>query len=147
MEKEIFNGKYIIYSDGKVWSNKRNRFLKCKKIKGYPSFVHHNKTYKIHRLIAELFIPNPNNFQQVNHINGIKGDNRVENLEWINNRDNCIHYHFKENKFTGASFDKSRNKYVTYIRHNSKTIFLGRYNTPEEGHKVYMEYRLKHNLL
>ena len=51
------------------------------------------KVYGQHRLIASVFIPKSNNKNEVNHINGIKGDNRIENLEWCTRRENMIHAH------------------------------------------------------
>lgn len=57
-----------------------------------------SKTVKVHRLVAEAYIDNPDNKPIVNHINSNRSDNRVDNLEWVTASENMIHSHKKEYK-------------------------------------------------
>ena len=64
------------------------------------------KTFKVHRLVALAFIPNPENKPQVNHDNGIKTDNHVDNLEWNTGSENVVHS-LKHLKCKRASGEKT----------------------------------------
>ena len=63
---------------------------------GYNIVVMNCKRYTVHRIIAKLFVPNPNSYPIVNHKNEIKTDNRAENLEWCDNKYNTNYGQFKE---------------------------------------------------
>ncbi len=87
---------YIITNDGKVYNLKRKRFLISTRIAtGYMSINLSNnkkiKTFNVHRLVALLFLDNPNNLPEVNHIDFDKTNNKIENLEWVSSSDNIKH--------------------------------------------------------
>lgn len=89
-----YENKYAITSCGKVYSYKAKKFLKLfNRPDGYLSvgLSKNNKETKflIHRLVAEAYIPNPENLLFVNHKDEDKTNNCINNLEWISHKDNC----------------------------------------------------------
>ena len=100
MSLELFKGikgyeNYQITSWGRVYNKSRKRFLVPEEhYKGYlrVDLLKNGKRkhFKVHRLVADAFIPNPLNKPQVNHIDGNNQNNSVTNLEWVTNRENCL---------------------------------------------------------
>lgn len=109
--KEIkgYEGKYIISNYGEIISlprykenNSKLQYVPpkeiCRYINKYNGYIYvqlwNNSNYKnirLHRLVAENFIPNPENKCQINHIDGNKQNNRIDNLEWCTASENIIH--------------------------------------------------------
>lgn len=101
--ENIGEKKYFVSNLGR-FKNSKGKIMSNYKVNenGYIRVYIYNKTYALHRLIALAFIDNPENKSQVNHIDGNKINNSVNNLEWVTNKENQIHKHQKGlgNNFT-----------------------------------------------
>jgi hypothetical protein len=104
---------------------------------GYIIFGLCGKRYKAHRL-AFLYMNGSFPKEEVDHINGVKSDNRWENL-----REATRHQNRLNDKAKG--YYKEYGKYKAQIRFNHKHIFLGYYETEEEAHKAYLAGKIKYH--
>ena len=151
---EEFNN-YSISNLGNVKNDKTGRILKTyTKPSGYKQVQLGRKTIPqyIHRLVAKAFIPNDDNKPQVNHKNGDKSDNRVENLEWVTASENDLAYGYtsrienRKKKIIAISLDgreiifNSRNETAKYFKCDKSQIAYGRYY--KKGNKKNWKFEL-----
>lgn len=89
-----FEGRYAASEEGKIWSHLRNKWLALcisPGTRGYLVCCLGTKSLRVHQLIARTFIGKPEKGYEINHKNGIKTDNRLENLEICSHADNVKH--------------------------------------------------------
>lgn len=138
-EIKEYEGLYWISNKGKV-KNKKNVILKLRKDKsGYLiAYLYKKrkmKCKKVHRLVAQAFIENVENKPQVNHINGLKIDNNVENLEWVTASENVIHaFNTGLHKVKHGSEHNNARKIIQYSLDNQ---FIKQWGSIVEAAKYY----------
>lgn len=124
MQKDI--GNYIVHSDGKVWSKWKKNWMKLQiHQKGYYRLPINGRKTLLHRLIAETFIPNPNNLSDVNHLDLDKLNCSVSNLEWATSKENFDH------AVSNGLFRKLTENQVKEIKYANKSL------TQEQIAKIY----------
>lgn len=126
-----YEGLYNVSEDGLFLSKRRggtkgysewNLIKTIEKPDGYCNVIlsknGKHATFRVHRIVALAFIPNPNNLPEVNHKNGVRNDNRVENLEWVTRSENVLHSFAvlnKVNSFKGKKHtDETKQKIREY---------------------------------
>lgn len=142
---------YKVSSFGRVKSFKWNKERILKPVIGKCGYAFYRlwvngvaKTIKGHRLVAIAFFENAENPNYVvDHINNIKDDNRLENLQMLTHRDNIIKEAKSNTGLSGVYKPKHTKKYRSIISVNKKQIHLGYYDTPEEAHNIYMKEKEK----
>lgn len=134
-----FNG-YQASCQGRIFSQKRNKVLKTNKNeKGYLRVnlsVNGKRTsQRVNRLIAMTFLDNPDNLPEVNHKNGNKEDNTVNNLEW------CTHLYnmqeaYKNNQIPPRKANKTSFTPKQVLKYDLDNNLLNKYNTLSEASKL-----------
>ena len=119
-----FEKLYAVTKSGKIWSYPKyynpteGRWLKPYKVKGYLRVSLSNKgkrkVFYVHYLVAITYIPKLKNKVEINHINGIKKDNSVENLEWVTHQENC--HHAAKNNLSRRKLTKGDADYIRILK-------------------------------
>ena len=116
--------EYYINILGEIKSTYKNKILKPNTDKDGYKLVYlykdkKSKTFKVHRLVAIHFLPNWNNYKEIDHLNRIRDDNRLINLRWCNRSINRLNSGKKINsysKYKGISFDKRNGKWFSFYK-------------------------------
>lgn len=145
---------YSISNLGSIKNNKTNRILKPKLIRGYEYVClrkdNNNLCKQVHRLVAKAFIPNPENKPLVNHKDYNRGNNCVDNLEWVSNSENQLYSririskgHIAISKNPHPNITKNKNGYLFQKRNGKNKRIKKWFKTLDEAIAFKNDYVAK----
>lgn len=127
-----------IYRSVQIGQNGKPKVITSRNPGGYIHFQHNGKMISAHRAAFKLMGIDPTGME-VDHINGIRTDNRWENLRLVSSRGNATNKSFhRDGRKVGARFCKQKNKWRSEIIINGKGKHLGFFSTEEEAHGAYI---------
>jgi len=142
-----YEGLYRVSNLGKIKSLRFGKELLMKpviNIHGYYTVKLRKNgksiAFVIHRLVYQAFIGELIKGLVIDHISGVKTENEVENLQQITNRENVVKGERTKNRssqYVGVGWNKSRNKWISYIVINGKQKYLGCFDNEEEAAQAY----------
>lgn len=146
MQKKLTLEDYIITKEGEIINGTNNHVLKPQlNNKGYYRVCIGGKFYFVHRLVAEKYVPNPENKEQVNHKDGNKQNNNYTNLEWVSNQENRTHAVKNKLHLSGeqCSWSKLDWEKVDYIRTSNEDIhkLAEKFNVSKSTIRDVLNYR------
>jgi len=146
---------YYISEHGDAWNVKRKTFVKSREdTQGYLLLWLYseegNKTKRIHRLLGQTFIDNPENKECVDHIDGDKKNNNISNLRWATKRENCRNARktklSRTSRYKGVNWDKQRNQWLVRISDREGDVKnLGRFTLEKDAARAYNEASIKYH--
>lgn len=142
------NNNYSVSNLGNVRNNKTGRILKNSiHPSGYIQIdLSYDRHIKVHKLVANAFIDNPENKPCIDHIDRNRSNNNVNNLRWVTYQENARNRKKMSNSLSKYKGIWLENRWRTRITIDGKGINLGSYKTEEEAAKAYNDYIIKNNL-
>jgi len=144
---------YMIYPDGRVWSKCRGKGKFLKQNPNSNGYLHvrlwkdgKKKMMRVHRLLGNAYIPNPENKPCIDHIDHNRQNNNIENLRWATRSENSRNKTVSgEVPFKGVS--KQGKRFRAGVKVDGKTIYLGTYETAEKASEAYIQYCTNNNIM
>ena len=127
-----FGPRYWISDLGRVFDCEKKQFLNQSLIGNYKKYYSvsiNKKTYYVHRLLAKTFIENPLAKEYVDHIDGDRHNNKLDNLRWVT----CSENHQNRRNAKGYTWNKKAGKWEAQIFINGEKKFLGYYDREKEA--------------